>query len=144
MNEKIFKALGIFLDEIRPFVREVIEQSYPNEVWSGLFFSRLSPEKQSTWNAATRNNPDIDPLNLIDYNNLDSFAIKFKDELGRKIGSRNDANKFISGIQELKETRNKCQHYQAIDEDETERTFSTLKLIAKMLKLGELYAESTS
>lgn len=141
MNEKIFKALGIFLDEIRPFVRDVIELSYPDEIWSGLFFSRLTPEKQSTWNAATRNNQDIDPLNLIDYNNLDTFAIKFKDELSRKIGSRNDANKFISGIQELKETRNKCQHYQAIDEDETDRTFSTLKLIAKMLKLDELYAE---
>lgn len=141
MNEKIFKALGIFLDEIRPFVKEVIEASYPDEVWSGLFFSRLTPEKQSSWNTATRNNQNIDPLNLIDYNNLDTFAIKFKDELGRKIGSRNDANKFISGIQELKETRNKCQHYQVIDEDETERTFTTLKLIARMLKLDDLYAE---
>lgn len=141
MNEKIFKALGIFLDEIRPFVRDLIELSHPDEVWSGLFFSRLTPEKQSTWNTALRNKQDIDPLNLIDYNNLDTFAIKFKDEISRKIGSRNEANKFISGIQELKETRNKCQHYHAIDEDETERTFSTLKLIAKMLRLDELYAE---
>lgn len=144
MNERIFKALGIFLDEIRPYVRNVIEITHPDEVWSGLYFSRLTPDKQATWNNATRSNPDTDPLNLIDYNNLDTFAIKFKDELGKQIGSRNDVNKFISGLQELKETRNKCQHYQVIDEDETERTFTTLKLIAKLLHLNDLYDEINS
>ena len=76
----------------------------------------------------------------VDYNNLDTFGIKFKEELSRQIG-RNEANKFISGVQELKEIRNKCQHYQEIDADETERTFSTLKLIAKMLRLTDLYEE---
>ena len=43
MNDKIHKALGIFLDAMRPFVVSFLQQHFPNEPWEGLFFARLKP-----------------------------------------------------------------------------------------------------
>lgn len=42
MNDKIHKALGIFLDAMRPFVVSFLQQHFPNEPWEGLFFARLN------------------------------------------------------------------------------------------------------
>lgn len=139
MNENIFKALGIFLDAMRPFVVGVIKKQLSTENWEGEFFRRLTPDKQTTWNQAV--NAGTSGMNLLDYNNLSTFGIKFKDELSGYMGNRNDANRFISCMQELQDIRNKCSHYQVIDKDETERAFSNLKMIAKMLQLDELYTE---
>lgn len=33
MNDKIHKALGIFLDAMRPFVVSFLQQQFPNEPW---------------------------------------------------------------------------------------------------------------
>ena len=49
MNDKIHKALGIFLDAMRPFVVSFLQQQFPNEPWEGLFFARLKPARQTTW-----------------------------------------------------------------------------------------------
>ena len=54
MNDKIHKALGIFLDAMRPFVVSFLQQHFPNEPWEGLFFARLKPARQTTWNQAMR------------------------------------------------------------------------------------------
>ena len=55
---------------------------------------------------------------FIDYNNLPDFAIGFKRELGLEFENLDKANKFISYLQELKDIRNKCNHYQALDNEE--------------------------
>lgn len=140
MSEKIFKALERLLDELRPFVRDVVQSSAPNSPWEGELFRVLPPEKQELWNRVQHEN-GTSGLALIDYVNLDTFAIKFKQELTTMLGARDKANRFISAIQEIKEVRNKCLHYQPIDEDTEERFFSNLKLIAKLLSLNELYDE---
>ncbi|MCD8261448.1 MAG: DUF499 domain-containing protein [Bacteroides sp.] len=142
MNDQIHKALGIFLDAMRPFVVSLLQQHFPHEPWEGVYYSKLNPDKQAIWNQAIRaqgENPSC--MNLIDYYNLQNFAINFKRELEQEFGTIKEANKFISYLQELQETRNKCSHYQVLDEDEIERTFSNLKLAARLLKMKELIVE---
>lgn len=140
MSQTIFKALEIFLDQVRPFVQRVIEQTHPGSPWEGEYYRVLTLDKQQSWNKASREN-GASGLSLVDYQNLDTFAIKFKEELTQVFGGRDKANKFISCIQELKEVRNRCAHYQTIDEDTEERFFSNLKLAAKTMGLNELYDE---
>lgn len=138
MSQNIFKALELVLESLRPFVMQTIETTHPDTDWQGEYFRVLPADKQASWNRAIRDN-GATGLALVDYQNLDSFAIKFKDELAQILAGKDKANKFISCIQELKEVRNRCAHYQEIDEDTEERFFSNIKLIAKMLKLDGLY-----
>lgn len=142
MNDKIHKALGIFLDAMRPFVVSFLQQSFPDEPWEGVFYRKLNPDKQATWNLALRaqgDNPSC--MSLIDYNNLPSFAINFKRELAPEFGGMKEANKFISYLQELQDVRNKCNHYQALDNDEVDAVYLYIKQAAKLLKMDELVTE---
>ena len=142
MNDKIHKALGIFLDAMRPFVVSFLQQQFPNEPWEGLFFARLKPARQTTWNQAMRAQGENQScMYFIDYNNLPDFAIGFKRELGLEFENPDKANKFISYLQELKDIRNKCNHYQALDNEEIEGAYLYIKQAAKLMKMDELVTE---
>lgn len=142
MNDKIHKALGIFLDAMRPFVVSFLKQQFPNEPWEGLFFAKLKSVKQATWNQAMRAQGENQScMYFIDYNNLTDFAIGFKRELSAEFGSPDKANKFISYLQELKDIRNKCNHYQTLDNEEVEGAYLYIKQAAKLMKMDELVTE---
>ena len=142
MNDKIHKALGIFLDAIRPFIISFLQQKYPNEPWEGRYFSVLKPKKQETWNQGLRSQGEkASCAVLIDYNNLTDFAIAFKRELGMEFGSPDKANSFISYLQELKSIRNKCSHFTPLDNDETDGAYLYIKQAAKLMKMDELVDE---
>lgn len=142
MNDKIHKALGIFLDAMRPFVVSFLKQQFPNEPWEGLFFAKLKPAKQATWNQAMRAQGENQScMYFIDYSNLTDFAIGFKRELSAEFGSPDKANKFISYLQELKDIRNKCNHYQTLDNEEVEGAYLYIKQAAKLMKMDELVTE---
>lgn len=135
MNDKIHKALGIFLDAMRPFVVGFLQQHFPNEPWEGLYFSRLKVPKRATWNQALKAQGENQScISLIDYNNLTDFALGFKQELGIEFGTPDKANKFISYLQELKDIRNKCNHYQVLDNEEIDGAYLYIKQVAKLMK----------
>ena len=142
MNDNLFKALSIYIDAMRPFTVSILSKYFPNEPWEDVFFARLKPEKQEAWKRNARSlNEESSRLVLIDYNNLTSFAIAFKQELAAELGNVKDANRLVGYYQELQETRNKCSHYQALDDDEVERAFSNMKFTARLLEMDELTAE---
>lgn len=142
MNDKIHKALGIFLDAIRPFIISFLQQRFPNEPWEGCYFSILKPKRQETWNQGLRSQGEnASSIVLIDYNNLTDFAIAFKRELGIEFGNPDKANSFISYLQELKNIRNKCSHFTPLDNDETEGTYLYIKQAAKLMKMDDLVDE---
>jgi hypothetical protein len=130
MNENIFQALGIFLDAMRPFLVSVLSNHFPGEPWEGVFFSRLSATKQEQWNQAARQG--VESMLRIDYHKLTFLASKFRDELGEELGNdRGKTYTFESVMSELRDARNKCQHFTPLTDDEKERAFSNMKLIAK-------------
>lgn len=139
-NDNIFQALGVFLEAMRPYLVNVLQKHFPNEPWEGVFFQRLTPQKQETWNNAQRQG--VEPMLRIDYSNLTFLATRFRDELATELG--NDKAKtynFESCMRELQEARNKCQHFTPLTNDEKERAFSNMILIANMLDKKELRKE---
>ncbi len=145
MNENISKALGVFLETMRPMVVAIIEKNFKNKEWDEVFYSTLPPAGQKQWKLTLASNDnslfDYDKKNLIDYANLASFALNFKDLLAGEAGGKREANRIISCLQELQDVRNRCQHFQPIDEDDTDRAFSNMKTVAKVLELQDLYDE---
>ena len=94
MNDNLSKALSIFIEAMRPFVVGFLMEHFKNEPWEGVFFARLKPDKQNTWNKAVLSlSADSDRKQLVDYNNLANFAIAFKQELTDELGNRKKQNR---------------------------------------------------
>ena len=143
MNTSLFNALGYFLEVMRPFVVDVLKKNFPGEPWEGVLYAKLSYDKQRMWKISAENLALTggDSKNLIDFGNLVSFAISFKEQVIQEVGSKQDANRFIAYLQELQTARNKCQHYQELSSTEVEMAFGSMKMIAIMLELEDLKNE---
>lgn len=139
MNENVYKALGTFLDAMRPYIINVVKENFPNEPWEGEFFRRLKPKHQGLWNQAQQQG--VDPKLRIDYHNMVDFIQGFRDELGTKLGDKGKTYTLENIIRELKDTRNKCQHFTPLSEDEVDRAYSNMKMAAGMLNMPNLRHE---
>lgn len=138
MNDSLFNALGIFLDAMRLFAISVIQKHYPEYKWEDKFYERLREDKQQYWDRAIQRGST--PKNCIDYANLVSFGFNFRDELNTELG-RDEAARFVSCLQELRDERNRCNHFQELDKEEVDRAFSNMKFAARILKMDELRDE---
>jgi len=139
-NDNIFQALGVFLDAMRPLLVSILKNHFPSEPWEGVFFQRLTASKQEQWNQAQRQG--IEPILRIDYHNLTFLASKFRDELSDEFGGdRGKTYNFESAIGELRDVRNKCQHFSPLTQDEKDRAFSNMKHIANMFSMPDLRNE---
>ena len=142
-NTSLFNALGFFLEKMRPYVVAVIQKAAPGMPWEGELFTKLSYDQQRTWNMAMRNLTDSggNTANLIDYGILFTFGVSYKDALKQEVGNYPDTNRLINYFKELKEVRNKCQHFQELDEDEITRAYLNMKGAAKLLEMQDVYDE---
>lgn len=138
MNDSLFRALSIFLDAMRLFAVSVIQKSYPDKSWEEKFYSRLSSDKQKTWNLAAKQGST--PLNRIDYGNIAAFATNFREELNSQIG-RDETRRLTNCLQEIRDIRNKCNHFQKLDEEQVDRAYSNMKYVGRLLKMDELCTE---
>lgn len=139
-TENIHEALGVFLEAMRPYTVSLITRYFPGEPWEGVFFKRLTPTFQKTWNDGQRQGTE--PELLIDYNNLTFLPNKFREELTKDIGGDKAKTYSIETcLSEIKGVRNKCQHFAPITEDEIERTFSNMKQVANILGMPDLRKE---
>ncbi len=142
-NTSLFNALGFFLEKMRPYVIAVIEKAAPGKPWEGELFAQLNSDQQRTWNMAMRNLSESggNTANLIDYSILFTFGVSYKDALKQEVGNYGDVNKLINYFKELKEVRNKCQHFQELEEDEITRAYLNMKGAAKLLEMQDVYDE---
>ena len=142
-NTSLFNALGFFLEKMRPYVIDVIQKAAPGKPWEGELFTKLSFDQQRTWNMAMRNLNESggNTANLIDYGILFTFGVSFKDALKQEVGGYNEVNKLINYFKELKEVRNKCQHFQELSEDEILRAYLDMKDAAKLLEMQDVFDE---
>lgn len=140
-NTSLFNALGFFLEKMRPYVIAVIQKTAPKEPWEGELYTKLSFDQQRTWNMAQRSLTESggNTANLIDYGILFTFGVSYKDALKQEVGNYADVNKLINYFKELKEVRNKCQHFQELEEDEITRAYLNMKGAAKLLEMQDVY-----
>ena len=74
-KESLFKALGLFIEEFRPYVvLRLTEQA--GDKWDKWFYEALSDAQKENWDLGIGNGTP--PVNLIDFHHLKSFAISTK------------------------------------------------------------------
>ena len=147
-REKLQRGLGLFLDAMRPYAVSVIQRECPESTtWDVDFESRLENQRRKVgWQMQRMqlNNNGSSLLGLIDYNNLVTFVINYKESMTKEVGnSTKSYNRLRSCLQELQDTRNNWAHFDTggLDEDEAERAFSNMIQVAKLLEMTELEDE---
>ena len=146
-REKLQRGLGLFLDAMRPYAVSIITRECPEGVsWDMDFERRIDNErKRNNWQMQRMqlNNNGSSLLGLIDYNNLVTFIINYKESVTREVGGTKDYNRLRSCLQELQDTRNSWAHFDdsTLDDDEAERAFSNMVQVSKLLEMPDLEEE---
>lgn len=146
-REKLQRGLGLFLDAMRPYAVSIITRECADGVsWDMDFERRIENErKRNNWQMQRMqlNNNGSSLLGLIDYNNLVTFIINYKESVTREVGGTKDYNRLRSCLQELQDTRNSWAHFDSnsLDDDEAERAFSNMIQVSKLLEMPELEEE---
>ncbi len=133
-KDNLSKALGLFLEAFRPYVVSSLMKEHGEEGWQTAFEQDLLPEQQRIWDRGL--NQGTVPEKLIDYGHLKTFAIKNKELI--KNDFKRKTNDVITWLGEITEVRNKCNHYQELDDIEIRRTYDSMTLIARALQMKEL------
>lgn len=111
-KNNLFKALGDFIEAMRKYIAAFLLPSAPGGKWAGLYRDSLSAVQQGHWDAAVAQGAQ--PETLIDFNNLKGFALKYKHLLKADFG--NDVNNLPTWFYEIYDVRNKCNHYQELED----------------------------
>ncbi len=133
IQDNLFKALGLFIEAMRPYVVHILSQEV-NEKWPAMYFDALTILQKENWNHAIKSGTT--PENLIDFHNLKGFSLKYKDLLREDFGKK--INSLPTWFEEIAEIRNKCYHHQELDDLEIQRGFNNIQIISKHLKMDEL------
>lgn len=147
-REKLQRGLGLFLDAMRPYAVSVIQRECPENMTWDMDFERkiTNDQKRTNWqmNRMKLVNNGSSLMGLIDYNNLVTFIINYKESVTREVGGNNkDYNRLRSCLQELQDTRGSWAHFDndALDEDVADRAFSNMIQVSKLLEMPELEDE---
>ncbi len=147
-KEKLQRGLGLFLDAMRPYVVSVVERECRDGVSWDMDFERRMDNERKKYNFQMQrmrlNNNGSSLTGLIDYNNLVTFIINYRESVTREVGnSTKNYNRLRSCLQELQDTRNNWAHFDedGLDEDEAERAFSNMVQVAKLLEMEDLEEE---
>ena len=147
-KEKLQRGLGLFLDAMRPYVVSVVERECRDGVSWDMDFERRMDNERKRYNFQMQrmrlNNNGSSLTGLIDYNNLVTFIINYKDSVIKEVGdSTKNYNRLRSCLQELQDTRNDWAHFDedGLDEDVAERAFSNMVQVAKLLEMQDLEEE---
>ena len=147
-KENIQRGLSIFLEAMRQYVVSVVmRQCDERTTWDQDFENRITHEGRKVAFQHQRmvlNNNGSSLLGLIDYNNLETFVLNYRDPMIQELaGSIKDYNRLRTYFGELKDTRNKWAHFEegSIDQDEEDRAFSNMIQVAKLLEMTDLEDE---
>jgi len=135
-KDNLFKAFGSFIEAFRAYVvLTLIKEA--GDKWPAWYVEALHPTQRDAWNLGLKNGTQ--PENLIDYQNIKSFALKYRDLIKNDFGK--DVNKVATWLESIYDVRNKMSHFQEISDDEFLGTFLSMKAIAKALDMNELEEE---
>ena len=129
--ENLHKAIGLFIEEMRDFVVFKLNTLHKDN-WSNLYYNCLNENNRTTWDNQLR--AGANPKVLIDFGNLPDFAFQFKSDLKKEFKS--DAGNLVTWFKELKDVRNKLQHFNFTITRETEEK-SFLTMIQILDAIGE-------
>lgn len=133
-NDSLFKALGLFIEAFRPYVISILSANVGDK-WPASYAESLTAGQRETWDKGLRNGTPTEQL--IDFSNLKSFVLRYKDLLKADFG-RNTIN-VASWLDDITEARNKCNHYDSdLTDDDAHRAFDNMVRIASKTGMTEL------
>ena len=134
-EDNLFKALGDFIEAMRLFIFSELEVKH-GESWEKEYRDSLFPNQQEHWDRNLQEGQN--PIQLIDYGNLKSFAINqktfFREYFGR------ETNQLPTIFNQIAEARNILAHHSSFDDDKAEKAYLHMIEIAKKLRMNELEA----
>lgn len=137
LRDNIYKALGLFIEALRPYIVSFLSERAEGESWEILYIETLYNKQRRYWHRARDEGQN--PETLIDYQNLKGFALGYREDL--KVDFAKDANRLPTLFDEIYEVRNKTYHHQDITEDEMKRAFNNMIRIMKKLDMTEMVEE---
>ena len=78
-TEEIYKALGLFLEGIRPYIVSLMVKEFGADEWEAKYIETLYDSQRPFWHQ--QRDRGQSPESLIDFQNLKGFAIKYKELL---------------------------------------------------------------
>ncbi|MBP3193472.1 DUF499 domain-containing protein [Natronogracilivirga saccharolytica] len=124
--DNIYKALGIFIEAMRPYVVATLQKQAGDD-WAKWYFESLSENQKRGWIEAQSSGTSDE--NLIDFHNLRGFGIKYKDLLRGDFQRK--VNDLPTWLGEIADVRHKCTHYQEVSERQVTRAFENMIMIAE-------------
>ncbi len=143
MYENLYKATSTFIDAMRLFEVSFIQQCFPKQDWEEVLLSRFKVKQITSWNNRSQMlDEGTDHSVLIDFDNLQGFALGFREELSHEgVIDYGTISSVATWLDEIHQTRNKLSHHNPIDDEEVTNAFYKMKQIAKLLKMTELVDE---
>lgn len=132
----MYEALGIFLEAMRSYTIDFLENHFPAKNWEDAFYSVLNDQHQRNWEMGK--NQGTPAKKLIDYGNLMSFTSKYREVLDKELGGVGKSRELGICISSLKDARDKSAHYVKVSEDDVDLAFASMKKAARMLGMAEL------
>ncbi|MBU2648361.1 DUF499 domain-containing protein [bacterium] len=133
IQENLFKALGLFIEAMRPYVVSVLMKQ-PGANWENWFYDSLSHAQRQSWDIGLEKGTP--PENLIDFHNLKGFALKYRELL--QADFKKKVNSLPTWLEEIAEARNKCQHFNELNDQEIQDGFSNMLKIVNHLKMKDV------
>jgi len=139
-QDQLYRAFSVFIEAFRTYSSSVLEQNFGDK-WPADFTICLTPDQKFIWDQGLKNGSN--PMNLIDYNHLKSFAIKFRDLL--KDDFKKNTMSLPTWLDEIYQLRNKIAHFDTdLDQDDITKVWIHMKTIAKLAKMQDLEKELNS
>lgn len=132
----LFIGFEKFINTMRFFISSELEKN--NESWEKIYFDSLLENQKENWSKSLSDG--IEPKYLIDFGNLNSFALRQKHLFFSSYFGR-DSNNLPTIFNQMAEARNNLAHYLPFDNDKAEKAYLHMIDIAKKLEMKELEAD---
>ena len=114
-NETIlFDALGIFLNGWRDYIVRKFKKEYGDD-WHKKYRGKLKNHQLRMWDDVIKENDSSEYSKAIDFHNLKISSTAFRHILQTDFGKY--IYKLPTWFDEIREVRNKCNHYQEFDKE---------------------------
>lgn len=135
-EERFNRALREFINALRLHISGKLGNELDGK-WEDRYVETLLNHQQEGWRLGRNNGTD--PIQLIDYGNLTSFALNNKEFFRGDFGHR--INNLPTYFTDINAARNMVAHNLHFDEDKADTAYLNMIYIAFKLQMGELERE---
>jgi len=133
----LFIGLGKFINAMRLFITDELQKIH-GDSWQKIYLDSLLDNQKEAWLKNVQEG--VHPSQLIDFGNLNIFALRQKHYFFSKYFGR-ESNNLPTIFNQMAEARNNLAHYLPFDSDKVEKAYLHMIDIAKKLEMKELEAD---